>query len=332
MEEYSRQRHVDAGYEFVYSPHITKGELFEISGHLGFYKDGHVPAHARGRGAQRRRQRPQARPGLLPEADELPDALPDLPLPRSVLPRAAAAAVRVRLGLPVRDVRRGARSDPGAGDDAGRRAHLLHRGPDAGRAEVAAAVRAGPAQGLRPGRLLPGAVHPGPGEVDRHRRGVGARDPRPGAGGRGVRSRSGARSRRRRVLRPEDLRPGPRRHRPHLADVDHPGRPDAAGAVRAGVHRHRRHPAAPGDDPPRPVRLGRAVRRRAHRALRRRLPALAVAGPGGRHPGGRGLQRLPGRGGATGCARPGCGSRSTPATTGCRRRSGPPSSRRCRSC
>ena len=131
---------------------------------------------------------------------------------------------------------------------------------------------------------------------------------------------------------PEDLRPGPRRHRPHLADVDHPGRPDAARAVRAGVHRTRRHPAAPGDDPPGPVRLGRAVRRRADRALRRRLPALAVAGSGGRHPGGRGLQRLPGRGGRRSCARPGSGSRSTPPTTGCRRRSGPPSSPRCRSC
>ena len=43
MEDYSRQRHVDAGYEFVYSPHITKGELFEISGHLGFYADGMFP-------------------------------------------------------------------------------------------------------------------------------------------------------------------------------------------------------------------------------------------------------------------------------------------------
>ena len=43
MEDYSRQRHVDGGYEFVYSPHITKGELFEISGHLGFYKDGMFP-------------------------------------------------------------------------------------------------------------------------------------------------------------------------------------------------------------------------------------------------------------------------------------------------
>ena len=43
MEDYSRQRHVEAGYEFVYSPHITKGELFEISGHLGFYRDGMFP-------------------------------------------------------------------------------------------------------------------------------------------------------------------------------------------------------------------------------------------------------------------------------------------------
>jgi len=43
MEDYSRQRHVDAGYEFVNTPHITKAELFEISGHLGFYADGMFP-------------------------------------------------------------------------------------------------------------------------------------------------------------------------------------------------------------------------------------------------------------------------------------------------
>jgi threonyl-tRNA synthetase len=43
MEDHSRQRHVDAGYEFVNTPHITKGELFEISGHLGFYADGMFP-------------------------------------------------------------------------------------------------------------------------------------------------------------------------------------------------------------------------------------------------------------------------------------------------
>jgi threonyl-tRNA synthetase len=44
MEDYSRQRHEEAGYEFVYSPHITKGNLFEISGHLQWYSDGMFPA------------------------------------------------------------------------------------------------------------------------------------------------------------------------------------------------------------------------------------------------------------------------------------------------
>lgn len=44
MEDYSRQRHVDAGYEFVYTPHITKGHLYEVSGHLDWYKEGMFPA------------------------------------------------------------------------------------------------------------------------------------------------------------------------------------------------------------------------------------------------------------------------------------------------
>ncbi|KOV84546.1 threonine--tRNA ligase [Nocardia sp. NRRL S-836] len=44
MEDYSRQRHTEEGYEFVYSPHITKGNLFEVSGHLDWYEDGMYPA------------------------------------------------------------------------------------------------------------------------------------------------------------------------------------------------------------------------------------------------------------------------------------------------
>jgi threonyl-tRNA synthetase len=43
MEQYSRQRHVEAGYEFAYTPHATKGTLFELSGHLDWYKDGMYP-------------------------------------------------------------------------------------------------------------------------------------------------------------------------------------------------------------------------------------------------------------------------------------------------
>ena len=43
MEDYSRLRHEEAGYEFVYTPHITKSELFEISGHLTWFADGMFP-------------------------------------------------------------------------------------------------------------------------------------------------------------------------------------------------------------------------------------------------------------------------------------------------
>ncbi|GAB7189850.1 threonine--tRNA ligase [Kineococcus sp. NUM-3379] len=44
MEDYSRRRHEEGGYEFVYSPHITKGHLFEVSGHLDWYREGMFPA------------------------------------------------------------------------------------------------------------------------------------------------------------------------------------------------------------------------------------------------------------------------------------------------
>ena len=43
MEDYSRKRHEESGYEFVYSPHATKSALFEKSGHLDWYADGMYP-------------------------------------------------------------------------------------------------------------------------------------------------------------------------------------------------------------------------------------------------------------------------------------------------
>ncbi|WP_116244517.1 threonine--tRNA ligase [Nocardiopsis sp. FIRDI 009] len=43
MEDYSRKRHEQGGYEFVYSPHATKSTLFEKSGHLDWYADGMYP-------------------------------------------------------------------------------------------------------------------------------------------------------------------------------------------------------------------------------------------------------------------------------------------------
>ncbi|MBC7518156.1 MAG: threonine--tRNA ligase [Microbacteriaceae bacterium] len=43
MEDYSRLKHEEAGYDFVYTPHITKASLFETSGHLGWYAEGMFP-------------------------------------------------------------------------------------------------------------------------------------------------------------------------------------------------------------------------------------------------------------------------------------------------
>ena len=43
MEDYSRLRHVNGGYQFVYTPHLTRATLFETSGHLAWYKDGMYP-------------------------------------------------------------------------------------------------------------------------------------------------------------------------------------------------------------------------------------------------------------------------------------------------
>ena len=43
MEQHSRRRHIEAGYDFVNTPHVTKGDLFKKSGHLDFYADGMFP-------------------------------------------------------------------------------------------------------------------------------------------------------------------------------------------------------------------------------------------------------------------------------------------------
>ena len=43
LEEYSRRKHIEAGYEFVNTPHITKEQLYITSGHLEWYADGMFP-------------------------------------------------------------------------------------------------------------------------------------------------------------------------------------------------------------------------------------------------------------------------------------------------
>jgi threonyl-tRNA synthetase len=43
MEDYSRLRHQEGGYQFVFTPHLSNATLFQTSGHLDFYADGMYP-------------------------------------------------------------------------------------------------------------------------------------------------------------------------------------------------------------------------------------------------------------------------------------------------
>ncbi|MEY4159175.1 MAG: threonine--tRNA ligase [Actinomycetota bacterium] len=43
MEDYSRDRHQNGGYQFVFTPHLANANLFQTSGHLDFYRDGMYP-------------------------------------------------------------------------------------------------------------------------------------------------------------------------------------------------------------------------------------------------------------------------------------------------
>ncbi len=52
MEDYSRRRHQEGGYEFVNTPHITKSDLFETSGHLQWFAEGMFPPMELDGGAQ----------------------------------------------------------------------------------------------------------------------------------------------------------------------------------------------------------------------------------------------------------------------------------------
>ena len=112
LEDYVRRRHIEEGFEYVGTPHISKEQSVPHLRAPAVLRRHHVPALGH-------RRRPH-----VPQGDELPDAQPDLPVTQPVLPRAAAAAVRVRPRLPLREVRRRARADPGARAGDGRLALL----------------------------------------------------------------------------------------------------------------------------------------------------------------------------------------------------------------
>ncbi len=270
MEDYVRRRHIEEGFEYVGTPHIAKEGLFHTSGHLPYYGDTHVPAHGAWRAwhyclkamncpmhnlIYRSRGRSYR---------ELPLRLFEFgSVYRYEKSGVVHGLTRVR-GMTQDDSHSYVTPEQAPGEIQ----HLL---------DFVLSLL----QGLRPRRLLPRAVDPRrlqAGQVRRLRRGLGDRDRGPRGRRDRLRPRAGARPGRRGVLRAQDLGAGPRRHRPHLADVDRSSTTSTSRrALRARVPGRRRHPPAAGDDPLGQVRLHRAVPRRAGRALRRRVPALARA-------------------------------------------------------
>ncbi len=293
MEDYSRQRHVEDGYEFVYTPHITKAQLFETSGHLDWYADGmYPPMHLdeeRGADGQIRKQGQDYY--LKPM---------NCPMHNLIF----AARGRSYRELPLRLFEFGTvyrleksgvvhgmtRARGFTQDDA----HIYctrEQMRDELRNLLTFVLGLLADYGLDDFYLELSTKNPdkfvGSDEVWEEATET-LREVAEGSGLELVPDPGGAA-----FYGPKISVQTTRRDRPDLADVDDPAGLQPAGAVRAGVHRARRLPAAAGDDPPRAVRLDRAVRRRPDRALRRRLPALAGPGPGGRHPGHRRPRGLP---------------------------------------
>ena len=101
-----------------------------------------------------------------------------------------------------------------------------------------------------------------------------------------------AHRRRSRLLRPQDRRQAHRRHRPLLAAHHRAVRFQSSRALWPRIRRRRRRAPSAADGPSRPARLRRAILRHPGRALRRRVSAVACPGAGGNLPGQRKSDRL----------------------------------------
>ena len=178
-----------------------------------------------------------------PQAHELPGAHPDLQGRAPLLPRPADPLLRGRAGAPPRAERDAARPPARPPHHAGRRAHLLHRGPDRRRGQPLPRLRLRDLRHVRL-RAAAGALDPA-GEADRRRGDVGPRRGGARLRARPARRRVRAQPRRRRLLRAQDRPAHDRLDRPLVAARHRPARLRDARALRADLHRRRqRRPPA----------------------------------------------------------------------------------------
>jgi threonyl-tRNA synthetase len=286
MEDYSRQRHVEAGYDFVNTPHISKAELFDISGHLGFYAETMYPPmhvdeerHADG-SVKRQGQDYYLKPMNCPM--------------HCLIFRSRGRSYRE---LPLRLFEFGSvyRYE---------RSGVVHgltrvRGMTQDDAHIFCTIDQMQDELISLLRFVLDLL--GDYGLEDFYLELSTRDPEKSIGSdedweRATDALSQA-AERGSLLRAQDLGPGSGRDRSKLADVHDPGGPDVAGPIRPGDHGSRRQQAAAGDDPPCAVRICRTVHRGPGRALCRCIPPVAGAGPGSRRPGRRRVRQLPPRGG-----------------------------------
>ncbi len=214
------------------------------------------------------RHRAPRRAHLLLQADELPGPHPDLQARAQELPRPADQDRRVRQGAPLRAVGRHARAPPRAPLHAGRRPHLHHRGPARGAVPRGERPLALDLRGLRLQGYRREAVDAAR-EARRHRRAVGPRgsgdEQGPGRdrAARGRPHQDVDQSGRGRLLRAQVRVRAEGRDRPRLAVRHDAGRFQPAGAFGGLLHRRALGEEDAGHDPPRDLRLARALHGRA---------------------------------------------------------------------
>ena len=278
MEDYSRRRHERGGYEFVYTPHLSNGRLFETSGHLGWYADGMYPPMEMDNGTYYMKPMNCPMHCLIFKSRqrsyrELPMRLFEL---GTVYRYERAGTLHGLMRI------RGFTQDD---------SHIFctpEQAPDEIASLLDFVLSVLRAFGFDDFTFNLSTKDPNKyvgtdeGWDDGH---GGA-----AAGARAARPRVLGQGGRRRVLRAQDRHRRPRRDRPLMAAVDDPVRLQHERAVRARVRRRRQQPAPADHAPPRLVRLGRALLRRAARALRRQLPDVAGAAPGARAAGGDGAR------------------------------------------
>ena len=282
IEDYSRLRHERGGYEFVYTPHLANGKLFETSGHLQWYADGMYPPMEMDNGTYY--MKPMNCPMHCLIFDSRQRSYRELPLRL------------FELGTVYRYERAGTlhglmRIRGFTQDDS----HIYCTREQL--AEEVASLLDFVLSVLRAFGFEDFTFNLSTKDPDKY---VGSDEIwdeatealRQALEAHGVELRH--QGRRCGLLRPQDRRRRPRRDRPVVAALDDPGRLPVARAVRPGVRRRRQQPPPADHVAPSVARIDRAVLRRAHRALRRCVPDVAGAGPGAsaaRRPGPRGLCR-----------------------------------------